>query len=315
MMASPSNVTLSTEPLARYVSKVIDGKLDGKKLASMESDGEISKSDRRKITRAVPAELKRRGKEEAEKNKVLSERQKLRLEVKAKKALPKLTKDDRKVKYVDERLEKERDAISARFLVCLGCRKKGHLLKECPHKKKYDSRNEMCFNCGSYDHALRACPLERVSGLLPYASCFICKQNGHIARDCPENANGLYPKGGCCHICLQKSHLARDCPQRTEEDAENARKRRIQQQMREETLYGPKVKGLTEEEYLADDVDVDADDKSTKKKSKKARLTGDDIILDDTFEVDAVKENDGEDGSEDGKPFAKKRKVKKDKRR
>ena len=86
-----------------------------------------------------------------------------------------------------------------------------------------------------------ACPLPRAK-TLKYAKCFICSKSGHISKDCPENANGLYPKGGCCHICLQKTHLVRDCPERTEEDAEQHRKRKL---LDEDNKLGPRIGEVT----------------------------------------------------------------------
>ncbi|RYZ83929.1 MAG: hypothetical protein EOP04_19000 [Proteobacteria bacterium] len=139
--------------------------------------------------------------------------------MKEKKKLPKLTNEDRKRRYHDM-LEEQREQEAAKFTVCLGCRKRGHFLKDCPkaNTRTHDSAI-YCFNCGSHDHTLKSCPDERDrSGRLPYAKCFVCQALGHLSRDCPENANGLYPKGGCCHICFQKNHLARDCPDKPKDD-------------------------------------------------------------------------------------------------
>ena len=74
----------------------------------------------------------------------LTERQKLRQEIKAKKSLPKLSAEDRRQKYVgdvDANREKERE----QFVVCLGCRKRGHSLKNCPNAME----KMICFNCNS----------------------------------------------------------------------------------------------------------------------------------------------------------------------
>jgi hypothetical protein len=188
------------------------GVISGKELATMMERGEITKSQRRKIVR-LSSHLKE-----------LSERQKLRVEAKEKKMLPKLTRDDRRNKYAKAltELEIEREKEAAKFMTCLGCRKRGHLLKDCPRvlaRKDADATVNRCFNCGDTEHTLKDCPQPRnPDKSLPFSTCFICKQVGHISRDCPENPNGLYPKGGCCHICMQKTHLAKDCPERTEED-------------------------------------------------------------------------------------------------
>jgi hypothetical protein len=212
----------SVEDLARQYR---DGSIEGKELASMVERGELSKSDRRKIVKLSSKETT---------VPTLTPRQQLRLETKEKKTRPKLSKEERKKKYKDAEIIEERDAIKAKFTVCLGCRKRGHLLKNCPDAKKEVG---ICFNCGSSGHALRACPLPRTK-ILKFAKCFVCSGSGHISRDCPENANGLYPQGGCCHICLQKTHLVRDCPLRTEEEAAKYRKRKIDA---EDDLLGPRI--------------------------------------------------------------------------
>lgn len=273
-----------------YITKMRNKSITGADLARYVDEGLISKSDRRKITKkssVIPP--------------ILTERQKLRLEVKEKKSLPKLTAEERRQKFLNMTVENEREKEQSRYAICLGCRKKGHLLKNCPYgsvsssfpsssftpsysNNRYDARNEICFNCGSNEHSLRACPDPRKPGYLPFASCFICKGTGHIARDCPENPNGLYPQGGCCHICLQKTHLVKDCPERTEEDKEEYRKRR---QRRDEEENGPRIDGLLSEAntgadeltdmvlYKGDDDndngDDDDDDKRHTKKMKKSK--------------------------------------------
>lgn len=190
------------------------GSINGTDLAGMVSRNEITKGDRRKIVKLAAAEKKKEN---------LTDRQKLRLAVKEKKALPKLTSEDRRLKYQKD-LEIDRAKEEANFTICLGCRKRGHFLKDCPKAPvapvaQECNTTQICYNCGSYDHALRNCP-EKRSGQLKFASCFICKRTGHISRDCPDNVNGLYPNGGCCHICLLKTHLVKDCPQKPLEKTE-----------------------------------------------------------------------------------------------
>jgi hypothetical protein len=165
-----------------------------------------------------------------------------------------LTKEERRQKYLTalvEKKEQEREKEAANFTICLGCRKRGHFLKDCPKAASaaaYAAEPvvDICFNCGESGHALRHCTKpRRRDGTLPFASCFICKRKGHISKDCPENPNGLYPKGGCCHICFQKTHLVRDCPERTEEDKlrHEERKRRLAQE-EEDRTHGPRIAGL-----------------------------------------------------------------------
>lgn len=258
------------QDLKELARKVQSGELSGHALAEMVNSSEITKAERRKVSK-----LAKLGETE------LSERQKLRIAVKEKKSLPKITKEDRKRKFGKD-LETEREKEEANFTICLGCRKRGHFLKDCPKVTMVPFKTalpgtEICFNCGSADHSLKACSKPRDPlGKLQFAICFICKQQGHISRDCPENANGLYPNGGCCHICLQKTHLVRDCPERTEEDRQLAL-----QKLREaeDEAKGLRVKGLTIDEgsgggdeiILNEDSSEDSEDelpKNNKKKSK-----------------------------------------------
>lgn len=258
------------EQVKELSRRYYEGDIDGHMLANMVETGEITKSDRRKIVK-----LK---KQLEEKSKVsLTERQKLRLEVKEKKSRPKLTKEERKKKFQAANLDEEREEAKSKFAICLGCRKRGHLLKNCPEAKKEVG---ICFNCGSSGHALRACPKPRGS-VLKFAKCFVCGNTGHISRECPENANGLYPKGGCCHICLQKTHLVKDCPHRTEEEAAKYRKRKLDEEDAElgprigETIDSNGVSGADYEpisilEANPDDEGEDEDRSKPKKKKKKS---------------------------------------------
>ena len=266
---------MSEVEIDSLVRKIKSGEITGHTLAALTRDGKLSKADRRKITKMAQ-------KEEVE----LTERQKLRLAVKEKKAQPKLSKDDRKRKFGKD-VDTEREKEEANFTICLGCRKRGHFVKDCPRlaiapQSILESQGpEVCFNCGSPDHTLKNCPKPRENrSSLKFANCFICKKIGHISRDCPENPNGLYPNGGCCHICLLKTHLVRDCPERTEEDKLQAQLRR---QKAEDDEKGVRVKGLTEEDglggdalILSDNDEKDSDDdgdsvrRKDKKKSKKA---------------------------------------------
>jgi len=231
------------------IEKYRRGEISGKDLASLQEEGKISKKERRAI-------VKKAGKESTDDKVVeLSERQKLRRQVKEKKAQPRqrLSQFERDSKYSQtDKLERERLKEAANFVICLGCRKRGHYLKDCPKKTLL----ELCYNCGETTHALRDCPKPRSKdGKLPFASCFVCKKSGHITKDCPQNPNGLYPKGGCCHICLQKTHFVKDCPERTEEDiAEWKRQKDFEDQEKEDAYLGPRVKGLSENDGVGDEI-------------------------------------------------------------
>ena len=231
---------LSKEAILKSLQR---GEMSTAELATLQNDGKLTKSDRRKLIK----QYKRLSS--------LSSRQVQRREVKAKKALPKLSKVERYQKYVVGSIEEERKQHEANRTICLGCRKRGHFLKDCPNVQTNTLKEpEICFNCGSSDHPLRRCPHPRDGDKLPFAKCFICKKTGHISKECPENANGLYPKGGCCHICFQKTHLVKDCPERTEEDKE---KYRLLREAQKEKELGPKVKGLLSDEVQGGDDAVD----------------------------------------------------------
>ena len=258
--------------LQALANQLRSGEITGHVLSEMMKENKLTKAERRKIAKLSQ-------KEEVE----LSERQKLRLAVKEKKAQPKLSKDDRKRKFGRD-LEDEREKEDANFTICLGCRKRGHFVRDCPRLAMVPSNTlaaegpEVCFNCGSKDHTLKTCPKPREGkGQLKFASCFICKKIGHISRDCPENPNGLYPNGGCCHICLLKTHLVRDCPERTEEDKMEAQRRR---EKAEDDEKGVRVKGLTDDSTLKGGDDIvlsddergnDSDDSDAPKKAKKSK--------------------------------------------
>ena len=201
-----------------YVTRYRKAEITGAELAELEKSGTISKTDRRKIVKTA-----------AKAPKELTQRQKHRLEVKEKKSQPrkKLSYEERKEKYsdVDDKI-KERYAEASTHVVCLGCRKRGHYLKDCPlaasgqfdgsgdgGARRYGSSSSahmvpsasasasaiaatssgnggtgmsICFNCGSSDHALRACPVPR------------CEK-------------GVL-KYASCFVCKAMGHISRDCP-------------------------------------------------------------------------------------------------------
>lgn len=261
------------------------GELSGEDLKRMYEEGDISKAERRQV-------IKLASKPALEK----SARQILRDEVRKKKQQPreKLSAEQRKEKYSEgDRVDHEREKNAANFVVCLGCRKRGHFLKDCPKLAggpMFDAPQQgqlVCFNCGSTEHALRACEKpSRQDGYLPFASCFLCKEKGHIARDCPNNTHGIYAKGGCCHVCGSTDHLARNCPERSEEDkAKWLREQEEQRQREEDRKLGPRIAGISTKEEegaggdtLGDDYagnEVDSDDDEVKETKKRKSSKGD----------------------------------------
>ncbi len=330
-----SSVSSSASSLEDYAARYNAGTTSGAELAQLEKDGLISKSDRRKIIKlaAKLAEAKE-----------LTPRQKLRLEVKQKKAQPRkrLTDEERRAKFgdLDQKIE-DRYQSAASHVICLGCRKKGHYLKDCPSAKAglFDgsrgnvssttlnvtsssgnggSGGLICFNCGSTEHALRACQVPRdPKGVLKFASCFVCKKTGHLSRDCPNNLNGIYAKGGCCHICRQTDHLVKDCPQRTEEDKANwLRQQENEKQRKEDERLGPRVAGLVDGEdergmnpkHISGDAHIYVDKNSQGHESEEEENGG--VFKEKRKLRKHARDYDGNDQREEGR---KKRKSQKDK--
>ena len=271
--------------IEELIQQVVDGEVTGDDLSNMMKEGKINKTERRKIIKSSKKIISKSSNsnkmtEMKEKdNDSLTTRQKIRLEVKEKKLLPKLTKEERKRKYTTDIIN-EREAKKSKYLECLGCRKKGHMLKDCPEATTPTTTEKAtlsghCFNCGSHDHALRNCPHPYDGKELKYAKCFICGDIGHISKMCPENGNGLYPKGGCCHICLQKTHLVKDCPEKGKD--ENSKRRD------EDEKLGPRIGQVVDDDVGGDyddfdhlavnesDDDISDEDKKKKKKSKKSK--------------------------------------------
>lgn len=247
--------------LERLLSEFKKGNIDGVCLSDLVKKGEITKQERRKIQKLA--------------SKKLSGRQLLRREVNEKKKLPKISQEERDKRY-RQTIAEERELKNAQYETCLGCRKKGHLLKYCPEAKNVN----ICFNCGSNDHPLRKCPHPSDIRNLPHAVCFLCKKEGHITRNCPENPNGLYPKGGCCHICQQKTHLAKDCPDKPSEQELKAKRER-----EEDLDLGPRIGQIAVDPMQGDDAfeidpvstatnddDADSDEPDTVIKPKKKKL-------------------------------------------
>ncbi|XP_064106178.1 uncharacterized protein LOC135215444 [Macrobrachium nipponense] len=114
--------------------------------------------------------------------------------------------------------------------VCLRCRRRGHVISECPEVSGgYGTEhNCICYGCGSTEHRVSDCPKSGKREEFPLATCFICKQIGHISRQCPDNPRGLYPNGGSCRGCGSVEHLAANCPvMQTQQEKANLKVGRI----------------------------------------------------------------------------------------
>jgi len=128
----------------------------------------------------------------------------------------------RKLRSTKRKIEENLGNLKNSFKRCLNCKKRGHLVEDCPFKESNNENNEenennndiVCYNCGSYEHTLYKCDKPIDYNNLPYALCFKCKKRGHISANCPENENGIYVHGGACFVCGAKDHLAKNCPEK-----------------------------------------------------------------------------------------------------
>lgn len=128
---------------------------------------------------------------------------------------PKLTKDERRVKYTV--LARKKSAKDRERAICFQCRQRGHTVANCPYKTVANC----CYKCGSTEHSLARCPKRaRDDDSLPFATCFVCKDTGHLASHCPQNSKGIYIHGGCCKACGSNLHRVTECPEKKKSRAD-----------------------------------------------------------------------------------------------
>ena len=128
----------------------------------------------------------------------------------------------RKLRTTKKKIQENLGNLKNSLKRCLNCKKRGHLVEDCPFKNKENNEDKehqnndeaICYNCGSHDHGLYKCNKPIDYNNLPYALCFKCKKRGHISANCPENKNGIYIHGGSCFVCGAKDHLAKNCPEK-----------------------------------------------------------------------------------------------------
>lgn len=205
------------------------GKIDGITLKDYETQGLITKTDRRKVAKQAKESsskskdshvIKDKKNDQIDDKKVSTQQKKTRI----------IVNDEVKDSgdESDDKIDKKhRPRNPGRHSTCLLCRMEGHLAKYCRLNRGNEQISlNICFNCGSTEHILRDCKESKADSNLKFAKCFICKNIGHISKDCPENPNGLYPNGGCCHICQLKTHFSRDCPSRKARASTNNEKRK-----------------------------------------------------------------------------------------
>ena len=133
--------------------------------------------------------------------------------------------DHRRSNCPNKQMDNDDGHMIQRKLVCLGCRRRGHVLANCPDRMNQktflnssntnagNNNGPICFNCGEPGHNIYNCPEPKLATGANFATCFICHQPGHLSKDCPKNKHGLYPRGGGCKICGSNLHLVRDCPE------------------------------------------------------------------------------------------------------
>lgn len=129
-----------------------------------------------------------------------------------------VSKEQQRLIMKSERRKEEKALRREKKRVCLRCRKRGHMVNECPEfVGEYGSQqNCICYTCGSTEHKISDCPQVSKDDF-PHATCFVCRRVGHISRQCPDNPRGLYPDGGSCRGCGSVVHLAANCPLLKEE--------------------------------------------------------------------------------------------------
>ena len=90
-------------------------------------------------------------------------------------------------------------------LVCINCKDRGHVIKNCP---LLDKKEVYCYSCSSRTHTYRECDKTGFE----FAVCFYCSATGHLASQCTQNPKpGVFPKGGSCHKCGSVWHMAKNC--------------------------------------------------------------------------------------------------------
>lgn len=64
-------------------------------------------------------------------------------------------------------------------LVCVNCKSRGHVIKNCP---LLDKREVYCYSCGSRSHTYKECDKPGFG----FAVCFYCNGTGHLAKNCTQ---------------------------------------------------------------------------------------------------------------------------------
>ena len=186
----------------------------------------------------------------------------------------------RKLRITKKKIEDNLGNLKNSLKRCLNCKKRGHLVEDCPFKNDENSENNkdgenndeaICYNCGSHEHGLYKCDKPIDYNNLPYALCFKCKKRGHISANCPENENGIYIHGGSCFVCGAKDHLAKNCPQKqAKEEAYKIQKPKKEKNEKNNQKEKDKNDYENEKDEKIEEIKREKKDKKEKdKKSKK----------------------------------------------
>ena len=175
----------------------------------------------------------------------------------------------RKLRSTKKKIETNLGNLKNSFKRCLNCKKRGHLVEDCPFKQNnVDENNDnnnndvICYNCGSYEHTLYKCDKPIDYNNLPYALCFRCNKRGHISANCPDNENGIYVHGGSCFVCGAKDHLAKNCPEKqAKEEAYKIQKpKKNDKKEKKKKKYSEDKKEKKEENEEMNDIEEDEKD-------------------------------------------------------
>ena len=175
----------------------------------------------------------------------------------------------RKLRSTKKKVEENLGNLKNSFKRCLNCKKRGHLVEDCPFKQNnVDENNDnnnndvICYNCGSYDHTLYKCDKPIDYNNLPYALCFRCNKRGHISANCPDNENGIYVHGGSCFVCGAKDHLAKNCPEKqAKEEAYKVQKpKKNDKKEKKKKKFSEDKKEKKEENKEMNDIEEDEKD-------------------------------------------------------
>ena len=253
-------VRANDEELKNLVIKELNTKIEeyGKKIESINSS--ISKKNKEEDTSLQKKQKKRFIAKIQKLKKCLKDEGGINARIKL------LKQKARKLRSTKRKIEEKLGNLKNSFKRCLNCKKRGHLVEDCPFKLNQNNNEDddeqninnnkdiICYNCGSYEHTLYKCDKPIDYNNLPYALCFKCNKRGHISANCPENENGIYIHGGACFVCGAKDHLAKNCPEKqAKEEAYKVQKPKNKNKNNNKKDNGKEIEDNEEKEKDDDD--------------------------------------------------------------